>query len=187
MSQPWPRRPLAGLLPKTAALRACRRVQPPILAACHNGFRPPKCDREIASLDKAGFPQSLAKSGDHASRLAGRSTAEKSDHRHRRLLRARCQRPRCCRAADQCDELATPHVLPHRGITPYRAARGNTVLRANSAAIQRTYLANTAARSPNVPKSKLDRRADWHCSGPEKFNWAPNRTHAHCWSHHPWA
>jgi hypothetical protein len=31
---------------------------------------------------------------------------EKSDHRHRRLLRTRRQRPRCRRAAEQRDELA---------------------------------------------------------------------------------
>src|SRR5262249_484156 len=34
----------------------------------------------------------------------------KADHRHRRLLRARGERPRECRAADKRDELAALHV-----------------------------------------------------------------------------
>jgi hypothetical protein len=38
--------------------------------------------------------------------------AEKSNHRHRRLLRARRERPRCRRAAEQCDELAASHIAP---------------------------------------------------------------------------
>src|SRR5262245_17865193 len=36
--------------------------------------------------------------------------AEKSDHRHGRLLRARRERPRGCRAAEQRDKLAPVHV-----------------------------------------------------------------------------
>jgi hypothetical protein len=35
---------------------------------------------------------------------------QKSDHRHRRLLRARRERPRRRRAAKQRDELASSHV-----------------------------------------------------------------------------
>jgi hypothetical protein len=34
--------------------------------------------------------------------------AEETDYRHHRLLRARCERPRGCRAAEQRDELAPP-------------------------------------------------------------------------------
>jgi hypothetical protein len=36
---------------------------------------------------------------------------EKPDHRHRRLLRARHERPSCRRAAEQRDELAPSHCL----------------------------------------------------------------------------
>jgi len=42
--------------------------------------------------------------------------AEKSDDRHRRLLRARSKRPRDRRAAEQCDELAPSHVLLSAGV-----------------------------------------------------------------------
>src|SRR5215475_12748901 len=37
--------------------------------------------------------------------------AEKSDHRHGRLLRARRERPRGCRAAEQRDKLAPVHSI----------------------------------------------------------------------------
>src|SRR5262249_8110160 len=37
--------------------------------------------------------------------------AEKSDHRHRRLLRARHERPRGGGAAEERDELAPPHSI----------------------------------------------------------------------------
>ena len=35
---------------------------------------------------------------------------EEPDHRHRRLLRARRERPGKCRAAEKGDELAPPHA-----------------------------------------------------------------------------
>src|SRR5262249_37044463 len=39
-----------------------------------------------------------------------RRAAENTDHRHRRLLRARRERPRGCRATEQRDEVAPSHV-----------------------------------------------------------------------------
>src|SRR5438128_2261720 len=39
-----------------------------------------------------------------------RSGVEEADNRHRRLLRARRERPRGCRAAERRDELAALHV-----------------------------------------------------------------------------
>ena len=47
-----------------------------------------------------------------------RCTAQMPDHWHRRLLRARRQRPRRRRAADQRDELAAPH-----GVTQLQRSR----------------------------------------------------------------
>ena len=41
-----------------------------------------------------------------------RRAVEEPDHRHRRLLRARRERPRDRRAAEQRDELAPPHACP---------------------------------------------------------------------------
>src|SRR4029077_18150724 len=55
------------------------------------------------SFDVAGFTQSLAKRGNiRCIRAGNRAAAEKTDHRHPLLLRARRQRPRKHRAeADQ--------------------------------------------------------------------------------------
>ena len=43
---------------------------------------------------------------------SGDAAVEKPDHRHRRLLRTRRERPRGRRAANKRDELAPPHCLP---------------------------------------------------------------------------
>jgi hypothetical protein len=56
------------------------------------------------------FAHTSAKRCDYAGGLAERSAAEKPDYRHRSLLRARRKRPRHRGAADQRDELASPHM-----------------------------------------------------------------------------
>ena len=48
--------------------------------------------------------------------LAGRSGVEEPDHRHRRLLRARGERPRCRSAAEKRDELAAFHSMTSSAI-----------------------------------------------------------------------
>src|SRR5262249_37148711 len=74
-------------------------------------FRPAIFDRDVAALDIARFRQGLAQGGETAAhQIAWRRAAEKSDHRHRRLLRARCERPGDCRAAKECDEVAPSHA-----------------------------------------------------------------------------
>ena len=95
----------AGVLPTIRA--TCRRRSPPPEAATGQFDPPPAVlDRDVLALDEACFLQALAECS-HAVRLAGeRSTAEKPHHRHRRLLRARRERPRRRRAAEQRDELA---------------------------------------------------------------------------------
>src|SRR5215813_5378225 len=73
-------------------------------------FRPAIFDDDAATLDITGLSQGLAKGGKAAAhRNVGRRGAEKSDHRHRRLLRARRERPRDCRAANKRDEVASSH------------------------------------------------------------------------------
>ena len=69
--------------------------------------------QNILSLDKSTFTQSLQKGSDHTRGFAGRSAAEKADHWHRRLLRARRNGPSDCRAAER-DEVATFHRLTPR-------------------------------------------------------------------------
>jgi len=43
----------------------------------------------------------VVKRSDHCGGVAGRAAAEKPDHRHRRLLRTRRERPRASRAAER--------------------------------------------------------------------------------------
>jgi hypothetical protein len=86
-----------------------QRRQPVVLP-----LRPAKLDRDIAALDVAGIAQALAESVDQVAECVGRAAANESDHRHRRLLRARRERPRD-RAAEQGDELAPSHRVPSIG------------------------------------------------------------------------
>ena len=51
-------------------------------------FGPAVLDRQVLSLDKAGFVQSLVERGYKRGKRAGRRSAEEADHRHRLLLRA---------------------------------------------------------------------------------------------------
>src|SRR5262245_30922560 len=82
-----------------------------------SAFRPAILDRHVLAVYVAGFLQSLAKRGYVERILLRRCAVEEPDHRHRRLLRPRRQRPRG-RAADQRDELASSHGAPaSRGIT----------------------------------------------------------------------
>ncbi len=73
-------------------------------------LRPAVFDRQILSLDVAGFAQSLAeRHKQFRKRPAGRPGAEDADHRHRLLLRARSERPCGHHAAEKCNEFPPPH------------------------------------------------------------------------------
>src|SRR5262245_2780356 len=69
-------------------------------------IRPAVFDRDILALDIAGFGQALTEGGSHRRVRPGRRTVEKPDHRHRRLLRPRRERPSRRRAAEERYELA---------------------------------------------------------------------------------
>jgi hypothetical protein len=69
-------------------------------------FRPAKLDCDISALGISGFAETLAEGSYTAGERGRRSGAQISDHRHRRLLRARCERPRGCGAAEKSDEFA---------------------------------------------------------------------------------
>ena len=83
-------------------------------------LRPAILDRDGATLDPAEFAQPLHKSGDPWARSRRRGRAQEPDGRQlRRLLRARRERPRRRRAAEQRDELAPPHrAHPRPGSQP---------------------------------------------------------------------
>src|SRR5262249_45193075 len=66
-------------------------------------------DRHVAALDITGFVEALAERGHHGCVPLRRPAVEEADHRHRRLLRPRCERPCGYTAAEKCDEFPPPH------------------------------------------------------------------------------
>src|SRR5262245_8781934 len=84
------------------------RRQPTVLAASPNVF-----DGHVLAVEKAGFSQTLEKCLQYWPSIVGGAGAQEPDHRPRCLLSAGCQRPKRCRTADQCNELAPPHLPPH--------------------------------------------------------------------------
>jgi len=79
-------------------------------------LQPVVLDRHVLAFDDAGFVEAIAES-DHVARGGfGRTAAKESDHRQRRLLRIRAERPRNRRAADNGNELPSADVDCH--VTP---------------------------------------------------------------------
>src|SRR5262245_38734451 len=73
-------------------------------------FAPAVYDRDVLALDIAAILEATVKSAKTVRVRVRRLAVEKPDHRHRRLLRARRDRPRR-RAAEQRDERATLHSI----------------------------------------------------------------------------
>src|SRR5262249_54325510 len=65
----------------------------------------------VLAFNEAGFAEAFRKRCRMASGAIERSTADKADHRHRRLLRACRERPRGCCTAEQRDELPPSHSI----------------------------------------------------------------------------
>ena len=74
--------------------------------------RPAVFDGDVLALDITGSPEALAECAHTVRKPFRRSEVEDSNHRRRRLLRARRKRPRYRRAAQQRDELAPSHAVP---------------------------------------------------------------------------
>src|SRR5215475_7089839 len=99
---------------KVAALAANATFWPPVVAI-KLIFGPAVFDPHILAFDIAGVFKALAKRAQTVRHPVRRSGLEIPDHRHRRLLRPRRERPRRRRAAEQRDELApcrVDHGLP---------------------------------------------------------------------------
>src|SRR5262249_2981060 len=73
--------------------------------------RPTVFDHHVLALDEARFAQASSKCLHQMRGVLRRPGAEITDHRHRRLLRARRERPRRDDATEQRDELAPPHSI----------------------------------------------------------------------------
>src|SRR5262249_21826391 len=67
-------------------------------------------DRDVLALDIAGVFETLAECAQKVPECVRRLIVEKPDHRHRRLLCARRERP-SGRAAEQRDEIAPLHSI----------------------------------------------------------------------------
>ena len=74
-------------------------------------FSPAVLDDHVLPLDKAGIPEAVAEPTQTVLQPLWRSLVEKSEHRHRLLLRARPTRPCGCRPAEQRDEFASFHGI----------------------------------------------------------------------------
>jgi hypothetical protein len=88
--------------------------------------RPAIFARYIPTLDIAGFIQAPLKGDQSRSVKLLRCGGKKPNHRHRRLLRARRERPRRRRAAEQRDELTPSNVTCHAPL-PRRHAQSNNI------------------------------------------------------------
>ena len=102
----------SGVLPGVA-ITATRRWTKSAMSAGRRSYWPSSpvvFHRHVLAFDITGFVEALAERTSNAPRVLGRAAVDEPDHRHRRLLRPRRQRPRR-RAAEQRDELAPPHSI----------------------------------------------------------------------------
>jgi len=81
-------------------------------------FRPAIVDRHVATFDPLQLAKALHESGKPWAGGGERGGAEITDGRQLALLRARGQRPCGRRAAEQRDEIASPHRSPSSGRGP---------------------------------------------------------------------
>ena len=63
-------------------------------------LQPVVLNRHVLAFDVAGLVETFAERGRLTREDIGRPAVDKPDHRHRRLLRARCERPRSRRTAE---------------------------------------------------------------------------------------
>src|SRR5262245_18824937 len=99
-------------------------------------LRPAILDRHILAFDVPAFADALPECGHKTCSVGGRRAAEEPDYRHRRLLRARRQRPRH-RAAEQGDELAPLHLRGHSITSSARASSVGGTSRPSALAVLR--------------------------------------------------
>src|SRR5262249_17948466 len=66
-------------------------------------------DGHVPTLDVAAFRQPVLEGRDQMRCVIARPGAEIADYRHRRLLRARRERPCGYSAAEKCDKVPPPH------------------------------------------------------------------------------
>src|SRR5262249_30653977 len=100
-------------------------------------FGPAVFDRHVLALDITGLAQSLKECTHKVRVQVGRFAVEESDDLHRRLLRARRERPCSRRAAEQCDEVAPFHLRGHSMTSSARASSLSGIWRPSALAVLR--------------------------------------------------
>src|SRR5262249_44802921 len=99
-----------GHLPLYQIRRECRQPIELVL-------RPAKFDRDVVAVDEPGFLQAAAECRYPVNGIGSRCGIKETDHRYRRSLRLRSERPRRRSAADERDEV-TPFQLIETNFEP---------------------------------------------------------------------
>src|SRR5262249_38499999 len=124
------------------------------LRAC---LRPSNLDRDVAALDPTEFSQPLYECSTPLALDRRRARPQEPDHRKfGGLLRARRDRPRGCRAAEQGDELAPFHSITSSA----RASSVGGTVRPSACAVIRlmtssNFVACSTGRSPGFAPRKI--------------------------------
>src|SRR5262245_9635701 len=112
-------------------------------------------DRDIATLDKANLAQAPAEGRHEIGAEFRDAEVEEADHRHR-LLCVRGERRRSYRAANESDELASPHSITSSART--RRPVG-TVMPSVSAVfklmVRSNFVACSTGRSPGLSPLRM--------------------------------
>src|SRR5262245_60144515 len=85
--------------------------------------QPVVLDHHVLALDCAGFVEAFTERGGNERGGIGRPNGDEADDRHRRLLRARRERPRGRRDAEQRDEVAALDLRAHSITSSARTSR----------------------------------------------------------------
>src|SRR5262245_16918875 len=117
----------------------------------------PKFDCDIASFDKACFVQAFAECRDNTCTQLRHTRVDKSNDWHRRLLRARCERPCDCRTTEQPDELAPLHSITSSAVASSLSGICNPSALAATRLITRSNLVgcSTGISAGFAPRSTL--------------------------------
>src|SRR5262245_15529498 len=118
------------------------RIGPDVI---HIACAPDNVDPDIAVLRPTQLPQALAKRFDAGARIGGAlAPHEQADFPHPPgLLRARRERPRDSRAAEQRDEVATFDLRAHSITSSARPTTGSGTLRPSALAVFRLMINST--------------------------------------------
>src|SRR5262249_169325 len=133
-----------------AADQIGRQFRQPIIVI----VRPEVFDGHVLALDIASFAEPFSECCDKICAPFGRTTEEKPDHWPRRLLRVRRDRPRS-RAAEQRDELASPHSITS---SARASSVGGTVRPSALAVVRFTTKSNLVGCSTGISAGFAPRR-----------------------------